>query len=146
LEVAVPALVSSNLTEKGGFFPRREPPPGHGCVGRVVEGRTTLFRRPPRSRQGSNPGRMGHPWMSCCVRIVSSRKEKGEGGRGKYPGAPPHHLRKKEGREKQLADRKIPDRLGVIKGEGYKKKHIQGYSRETSDENFIICNRNYNFQ
>jgi hypothetical protein len=31
-EVAVPALVGSNLTEGGGFFPRKEPPPGHGCV------------------------------------------------------------------------------------------------------------------
>jgi hypothetical protein len=31
-EVAVPALVSSNLTDGGGFFPRKEPPPGHGCV------------------------------------------------------------------------------------------------------------------
>jgi hypothetical protein len=34
-------------------------------------------------------------------RVVSSRKEKGEervavGGRGKYPGAPPHHLRKRD--------------------------------------------------
>jgi hypothetical protein len=46
-----------------------------GTDGRVVEGRATLFRPPPRSRQGSNPGRMGHP---CLVRIVSSRKEKGE--------------------------------------------------------------------
>jgi hypothetical protein len=31
-EVAVPMLVSSNLTEGGGFFPREKPPPGHGCV------------------------------------------------------------------------------------------------------------------
>jgi hypothetical protein len=31
-EVAVPALVSSNLAEGAGFFPRKEPPPGHGCV------------------------------------------------------------------------------------------------------------------
>jgi hypothetical protein len=43
--------VGSNLTEGGRFFPRKEPPPGHGCVcmsfradGRVVEGRATLFR------------------------------------------------------------------------------------------------------
>ncbi|KAJ3635413.1 hypothetical protein MTP99_008324 [Tenebrio molitor] len=56
------------------------------------------------------------------------RSQKGEreervgvGGRGKYPGAPPPHLRKKEGRrwKKQLADRKVPDRSGVVKGEGY---------------------------
>jgi hypothetical protein len=58
---------------------------------------------------------------------VSSRKEKGEervgvGVRGKYPGPLPHHLRKKkEGRrrKKQLADRKVPDRPGVVKGVGY---------------------------
>jgi hypothetical protein len=68
-----------------------------GADDRVVEGKETLFRPPPRGRQGSNPGRMGHPWMLCCDRIVSSRKEKrvervGVGDRGKYPGAPPHHL------------------------------------------------------
>jgi hypothetical protein len=39
---------------------------------------------------------------------VSSRKEKGEervgvGGRGKYPGAPPHHIRKKRGKNKPTA-------------------------------------------
>jgi hypothetical protein len=49
-----------------------------GAYGRVVEGRAVTLFRPPRGRQDSNPGRMGHPWMSCCVRIVSSRKEKGE--------------------------------------------------------------------
>jgi hypothetical protein len=26
--------VGSNLTEGGGFFPTKEPPPGHGCVPR----------------------------------------------------------------------------------------------------------------
>jgi hypothetical protein len=31
-EIAVPALVGSNLTEGGGFFSRKEPPPGHGSV------------------------------------------------------------------------------------------------------------------
>jgi hypothetical protein len=66
---------------------------------------------------------------------VSSRKEKGEetvgvGGRGKCPGAPPHHLRKKEGkRKKQLADRKVPERQGVVKGEGYIKKKTTAISR-----------------
>jgi hypothetical protein len=56
---------------------------------------------------------MGLPWMLCYIRVVLSRKEKGEeregvGGRGKYPGAPPH-IRKKKERKKQ-ADRKVPDR------------------------------------
>jgi hypothetical protein len=31
-EVAVPALMGSNPTEGGGFFRRKETPPGHGCV------------------------------------------------------------------------------------------------------------------
>jgi hypothetical protein len=53
--------------------------------------------------------------MDVCVvfRVVLSRKEKGEekvgvGGRGKYPGAPPH-IREKKRRKKQT-DRKVPDR------------------------------------
>jgi hypothetical protein len=41
---------------------------------------------------------------------VSSRKKKGEkrvgvGGRGKYPGAPPHHLNKKRGEEARSGER-----------------------------------------
>jgi hypothetical protein len=66
---------------------------------------------------------------------MSSRKEKGEervgvGGWVKYPGAPPHHLRKKEGRrKKQLTDRKVPERPRVVKGEGYKKKFQMGQVR-----------------
>jgi hypothetical protein len=42
--------------------------------------------------------------MLCVVVFVLCRPEKGKGeervggvgGRGKYPGAPPHHIRKKE--------------------------------------------------
>jgi hypothetical protein len=66
---------------------------------------------------------------------MSSRKEKGEervgvGGWVKYPGAPPHHLRKKEGRrKKQLTDRKVPERPRVVKGEGYKKIFQMGQVR-----------------
>jgi hypothetical protein len=57
------------------------------------------------------PGRMAG-WV-FVFRVVLSRKEKGEekvgvGGRGKYPGAPPH-IRDKKERKKQ-ADRKVPDR------------------------------------
>jgi hypothetical protein len=37
-EVAVPALVGSNPTEGGGFFRRKEPPPGHGCVCMSIRG------------------------------------------------------------------------------------------------------------
>ncbi|KAJ3618375.1 hypothetical protein MTP99_006376 [Tenebrio molitor] len=53
---------------------------------------------------------------SCCG---VQKKEEGEervgvGSRGKYPGAPPHHIGKKE---KKKADRKVPDRPVVVKGE-----------------------------
>jgi hypothetical protein len=37
--------------------------------------------------------------VCCGIRVVSSRKRRGErvgvGSRGKYPGAPPHHIGKK---------------------------------------------------
>jgi hypothetical protein len=65
--------------------------------------------------------------MDVCVvfRIVLPRKEKeeervGVGGRGKYPGAPPHIREKRE--EKKQADRKVPDRSVPWKGKGYNKK------------------------
>jgi hypothetical protein len=73
-----------------------------GADGRVVEGRATLFRR------HREVGRVRIPagWAShgCCVVVFvlcRPEKEKGEervgvGGRGKYPGAPPHHIRKKK--------------------------------------------------
>jgi hypothetical protein len=37
-EVAVSALVGSNPTEGGGFFRRKETPPGHGCVSMSIRG------------------------------------------------------------------------------------------------------------
>jgi hypothetical protein len=100
-----------------------------GADGRVVEEKATVsdqYREVGRVQIPAGWAR-GHPWMSCCVRIVSFRKEKGEervgvGGRRKYPGAPPHHLTKKEGRrKKQLVDRKVSDMPGVMKGEDYQK-------------------------
>jgi hypothetical protein len=50
--------------------------------------------------------------VCCGIRVVSSRKRRGErvgvGSRGKYPGAPPHRKRKKM---RNQADRKkVPDR------------------------------------
>jgi hypothetical protein len=61
-----------------------------------------------------------------CLYCVVQKGER----RGEYPGAPPHHLRKKEGRrrKKQLADRKVPDWPGVVKGESYKKKEDTFFS------------------
>jgi hypothetical protein len=68
---------------KGKFFSKEGTSAGpwmcvclSGADGRVVESDT--LPTPPRGRQGSNPGRMGLPWMLCCIRVVSSRKEKGE--------------------------------------------------------------------
>jgi hypothetical protein len=57
----------------------------------------------------------------CCEKGV---ERVGVGGRGKYPGAPPH-IRKKE--RKKQADRKVPDRPVVVKGERlWKKKLVNG--------------------
>jgi hypothetical protein len=97
-EVAVPALVGSNPTEGGGFFRRKETPPGHGCVCMSSRGcgrKSDTLPTPSRGQQGSNPRPDGPPMDVCTVfHVVLSRKKKGEervgvGGRGKYPGAPP---------------------------------------------------------
>jgi hypothetical protein len=69
-------------------------------------------------------------WAShgCCVLLYSccvvQKKEKGEervgvGGRGKYPGAPPHHIRKKE-KNKPIVKRYLIGQ--VVKGERLFKK------------------------
>jgi hypothetical protein len=79
----------------------------------MVEGRATLFRHHREVSRVQIPGRMGLPWMLCCIRVVLSRKGEervGVGDRGKYLGAPPH-IRKKQ------VDRKVPDRPVVVKGE-----------------------------
>jgi hypothetical protein len=88
-----------------------------GADGRMVEGRATLFRHHREVSRVQIPGRMGLPWMLCCIRVVLSRKGEervGVGDRGKYLGAPPH-IRKTE--RKKQADRKVPDRPVVVKGE-----------------------------
>jgi hypothetical protein len=66
----------------------------------------------------------------CSYYVVQKGERRGEDGRGwpgKVPRSPAAPLRKKEGRrrKKQLADRKVPDRPGVVKGEGYKKKYLK---------------------
>jgi hypothetical protein len=58
--------------------------------------------------------------MDVCV-VQKGEERVGVGGRGKYPGAPPHIRKKKE--EKQ-ADRKVPDRPVVVKGERLRLKKI----------------------
>jgi hypothetical protein len=58
---------------------------------------------------------------SCCV--VQKGERRREGGRGwpgkvfRSPAAPP-----KEKERKKQADRKVPDRAGVVKGERLQKK------------------------
>jgi hypothetical protein len=92
-----------------------------GADGRVVEGRATdTLPTPPRGQQGSNPRPDGPP-----MDVVLSRKEKGEervgvGGRGKYPGAPPHMRKKKRGKNKPTA--KVPDRPNGERGKAITKK------------------------
>jgi hypothetical protein len=75
-----------------------------GADGRVVEGRATLFRH------HREVGRVQIRDVGCCVLysccVVQKgerRREGGVGGRGKYPGAPPHHLGKKRGKNKPTA-------------------------------------------
>jgi hypothetical protein len=100
--------VGSNLTEGGGFFPRKEPPPGHGCVQGLTVG-WWKEERQPGGLQGSNPRPDGSAMDVCVVfRVVLSRKEKGEekvgvGGRGKYPGAPSYIRGKMRGKNKPTA-------------------------------------------
>ncbi|KAJ3620122.1 hypothetical protein MTP99_004112 [Tenebrio molitor] len=69
-----------------------------GADGRVVEGKATLSRHHREVSRVQIPNPMD---VVCCdIRVVSSRKRRGErvgvGSRGKYPGAPPHHKGKKE--------------------------------------------------
>jgi hypothetical protein len=94
-----------------------------GADARVVEGRATLFRHLREVGKVQIPD--GPP-----MDVVSSRKEKEEervGGRRKYPGAPPHNIRKKE--RKKQADRKVPDRPGVMKRERLQKKKVFQFSQ-----------------
>jgi hypothetical protein len=52
-----------------------------------------------------------------CIRVVSSRKRRrervGVGRRGKYPGAPPHHIKENE---KNKPTVKVPDRPSGERG------------------------------
>jgi hypothetical protein len=58
--------------------------------------------------------------------FVLWRPKKGgrRSSRGKYPGAPPHHIGKKE---KKKADREVPDRPVVVKGERLFKKEKKNF-------------------
>jgi hypothetical protein len=95
-----------------------------GADGRVVEGRATLSRHHREVSRVQIPGRMAS--HGCCdIRVVSSRKRRGErvgvGSRGKYPGAPPHHKGKKK---RNQVDRKryLIGLLGE-RGKAKKKKN-----------------------
>jgi hypothetical protein len=60
--------------------------------------------------------------VCCDIRVVSSRKRRGErvgvGSRGKYPGAPPHH----KGKKRNQADRKRY-LIGLLGEKGKAKKN-----------------------
>jgi hypothetical protein len=79
---------------------------------------------------------------SCCG---VQKKEEGEervdvGSRGKYPGAPPHHIGKKKKEKKKKADRKVPDRPVVVKGERlFKKKKKKEFSLSWPQIRQISC-------
>jgi hypothetical protein len=61
----------------------------------------------------------------CAYCVVQKGERRGEGGRwwsGKVPRSPaaPSKEKKRGEGKKQLADRKVPERPRVVKGEGYK--------------------------
>jgi hypothetical protein len=108
-EVAVPALVGSNLTEGGGIFSKEETSAGPWMCVYVFQGLTVGWWKEERHSSDTTsrssrvqiPGRMGLPWMVCAVfRVVLSKKEKrrreaGRGWPGKVPRSPVAHKGKK---------------------------------------------------
>jgi hypothetical protein len=113
--------VGSNLTEGGEFFPRKEPPPGHGWVVLTVgwwkEERHSSNTTARSAGFKSQAGWASHGCCvlySCCVVQKGKRKREGERGwPGIVPRSPAAHKEKKE--RKKQADRK---------GKGYIKKYI----------------------
>jgi hypothetical protein len=69
---------------------------------------------------------------------VSSRKRRrkrvGVGSRGKYPGAPPHHIKKMKN-EKNKPTAKVPDRPSGERGKAIKK------TTKNTNLNIIIGDR-----
>jgi hypothetical protein len=72
------AIVSSNLTEGGGFFQGRNLRRAMdvcvcllGADGRGWKEESTLFRPAPRGQHGFESRREGRPWVykCCCVRL-----------------------------------------------------------------------------
>jgi hypothetical protein len=122
--VAVPALVGSNLTEGGGFFPGKEPPPGHGCVCMSPQGLTVGWWKEERHSSDTTATSAGFKsqagWAShgclCCISycVVQKGKRRREGGRGwpgKVPWSPAAHKGKKRGKNKPTA-RYLIDQYG----------------------------------
>jgi hypothetical protein len=114
--------------EGGGFFQGRNLRRAmdvcvclSGADGRVVEGRASDTLPTTTARSAGFKSRPDGPPMNvvlCSYCVVQKGEMRGEGGRG-WPGKVPRRRRKK-----QLADRKVPDRPGVVKGEGYKKNKL----------------------
>jgi hypothetical protein len=94
-----------------------------GADGRVVEGRATLFRH---HREVS---RVQSPWMFVLYFVLCcpERKKKKRvcvGGRGKYPGAPPHIREKKERKKNKPTARYLIDQYGERGKATIKKKKL----------------------
>jgi hypothetical protein len=109
----------------------------------VLRGRgpgASEFKSHRRGRIFSKEGTSAGPWM--CVYVfqgltVGWWKEERQERRGwawvAGESTPePHRTTKGKKREKQLADRKVPDRLGVVKGEGLKKTRERGRVKRMS--------------
>jgi hypothetical protein len=80
--------------------------------------------------------------VCCDIRVVSSRKRRGErvgvGSRGKYPGAPPHH----KGKRNQ-ADRKRY-LIGLLGEKGKAKKKKKEFFLMNLQKKLVVdfpCNR-----
>jgi hypothetical protein len=67
--------------------------------------------------------------VCCDIRVVSSRKRRGErvgvGSRGKYPGAPPHHRGKMK--PKPTVKRYL---IGLLGKKKKKENYLSGFIRQ----------------
>jgi hypothetical protein len=127
-------LVSSNLTEGGGFFQGRNLRRAMdvcvcllGADGRGWKEESTLFRPAPRGQHGFESRREGRPWMykCCCVRTSVNVRWNGRGWPRKVPRSsvppPEGRIGKGIGIEKQPIERYRKSRT-TKNGSGKKKR------------------------
>jgi hypothetical protein len=110
-EVAVPALVGFESHRRGRIFSNERTSAGPWMCVYVFQGLTVGWWKEERHSSDTTARSAGFKsqaaWASHgCLCCISCQKERvGVGGRGKYPGAPPHLKKRKE-----RADRQVPDR------------------------------------